>query len=139
MTTTGPAPAGPRADLSASDVVPGPPPTARPDEGVRTVWTRMRDQQLTVVAVVDQERCVGVLEVHVLWAAWALELAADRTVEALVSPTVCLRGDTTLPELCRAVSSSWHQAVLVVDDDGRLQGVVTAADVVGALAARAPV
>ncbi len=122
---------------SAGTLVPGPPPTARPEERVRAVWTRMREQELTVVAVVDDERCIGLVEVHALWAAWALDLAADGTIGHLVSPTACVRGDTALPELCRALASSWYQAVLVEDDEGRLQGALTSADVVGALASPA--
>lgn len=120
--------------LVADALVSGPPPTVRPDETVHGAWLRMRERRLTVVAVVDDERCLGLLEVHALWAAWALDLAAHRTVAHLVSPTACVRGDAPLAELCRALTGSPHQAVLVTDGEDRLQGVVTAADVVAALA-----
>ena len=122
--------------LTASAVMTSPVLTVGAADLVTSVWNLMQRTHVGHVVVVAGDRCLGIVDVRDLWAAWAfdLERPARRSVVHLVTATPCVSCDTPLPLLCRALVGSRQGAVLVLDDAGELRGIVTSSDVVRALA-----
>jgi CBS domain-containing protein len=111
--------------------------TVGADAAVAEVWRLMQSAHLGHVAVVDDaNQCLGILDVHDLWVSWAFDLEAGhpRTVLHLVTATPAVTPDTPLSQLCVALLGSRCGAVVVLNDKGALRGVVTATDVLRAVA-----
>lgn len=137
MTTLNRVPAGSSvAELSASSVMTSPVVTVDGSDLVPSVWTLMQREQVDHVVVVERDRCLGIIDVHDLWSAWAFDLhrPARRRVLQLVTATPCVSLDTPLPQLCQALLGSRDGAVLVLTDRGELRGIATSADVLRAIA-----
>lgn len=132
------APAAPRIHApNASEVMSLPVVTVRADDPVVEVWQLMQGAHLGHVAVVDDGgQCLGIVDVHDLWVSWAFDLEArpHRSVVHLVTATPCVSPDTPLPAVCTALLGSRCGAVLVINDDGGLRGIVTTTDVLRAVA-----
>jgi CBS domain-containing protein len=147
------------------DIMDPDPPTVRPDSPVEEVVRTLRDHELPGVPVVDDEgKVVGIVtesdlvlpddegDLHIphyinLFGGTIflepLSRFEDRLRKAFASkagdmmtrdPDV-VRPDTTVQEAARLIHESGHNRLPVVDEDGRLVGVVTRVDVLGALAA----
>lgn len=105
---------------------------------VLDVWRQMRHtgQRLAVVAAGGIG--LGIIAETDLWLAWGMELAppARRSVRSVVVPAPCVSSTTETPPLSRVLLASRYGAALVVDDDGRVLGLVTTEDLVEALVTR---
>jgi CBS domain-containing protein len=148
-----------------SEIMESDPVSVGPDTPVEEVVRTLRSHGLPGVPVVDGDgRCVGIVtetdmvlpdeegDLHIphyielfggtifleplsrfeqrLRKAFAGK-AADMMTED--PDTVC--PDTTIRDAARAVHDTGHNRLPVVDEDGRLRGVVTRVDLLGALAA----
>src|ERR687895_1251767 len=146
------------------DIMDPDPPTVRPETPVEDVVRTLRDHELPGVPVVDDEgRCVGMVteadlvlpddegDLHIphyinLFGGTVflepLSRFEDRLRKAFASTAEdmmtsdpdTVSPDTTVQEAARIIHESGHNRLPVVDD-GRLVGVVTRLDVLGALAA----
>jgi|SRR5215207_6469608 len=94
------------------------------------------------LAVVDEERrCVGVLADRVLAAAWARDPAdfGRHLVREVLSPELPLVPATlTVGAAAQLMLRRGTDALVVVDRDRRVLGILTATDLVGLLAQAAP-
>jgi CBS domain-containing protein len=146
------------------EVMDADPVTVRPDTDVHTLIQTLREHELQGVPVVDEDgRCVGVVTesdlvipdeqgdlhlphyVNLFGGTVFLESLRhfeDRLRKAFAStaadmmtpnPTT-VSPDTDVREAARIIAKSGHNRLPVVDEDGRLVGVVTRVDVLEALA-----
>lgn len=111
-------------------------------ETVLVAWELMERTHYHHLAVVRADgRCSGVLErgdLAVHCAAPASHLSGLRVADLPRPPrTVRVHPDTSLTEAARAMCRSDSDAVPVTDTDGRAIGLVTARDLVAALAGQA--
>src|SRR5918999_1869460 len=146
------------------DIMDPDPPTVRPETPVEDVVSELRRHELPGVPVVDAEgRCVGVVteadlvlpddegDLHIphyinLFGGTVflepLSRFEDRLRKAFASKAEdmmtrdpdTVAPDSTVQEAARIIHESGHNRLPVVED-GRLVGVVTRVDVLGALAA----
>jgi CBS domain-containing protein len=140
------------------------PATVRPDTPVEDVVRTLRDNELPGVPVVDdQGRCVGIVteadlvlpddegDLHIphyinLFGGTVFleplgrfeqrlrKAFASNAADMMSRDPATVAPDTSVQEAARLIHSSGHNRLPVVDD-GRLVGVVTRVDVLGALAA----
>jgi CBS domain-containing protein len=90
----------------------------------------MQRLHLDAVVVSDGRIPLGIVDRRDIWATWASDLRAGAvgTARSVVSPTPCVSPETPLPQVCTALLSAHHECVMVLDEDGQLRGIVTAAD-----------
>ncbi|WP_167837503.1 CBS domain-containing protein [Halosimplex halophilum] len=111
--------------MVAEDVV-----TVERDTPVRTAVSEMGERDVGSVVVVDEGRPVGVVTDRSV----ALALAetpdvADRSAEELTDgDPITVDTSTTIFEALQLMSDEGIRRLPVVDDDGRLQGIVTLDD-----------
>ena len=120
------------ADLMTRDVV-----VASEADSLASAWELMVRGRFHHLPIMRGELCVGLLDdrtlVHV-WSPGSLS-RTRRCLGELLSPRPPTVGPATpLVELARRMQDYGTDALLVVDIDGRLMGVVTVTDVVAALA-----
>lgn len=107
---------------------------AEPHESARAAAQRMLQRQVGSLIVVDAMRVpIGIvtdrdLVVKVMAKGLAPDVATVR--EAMTSQPHYVHEDTAIEEALRAMRVHRHRRLPVVDDDGRLLGVVTMDDVV---------
>jgi CBS domain-containing protein len=146
------------------DIMDADPPTVRPDTPVEDVVRTLRDNELPGVPVVDdQGRCVGIVteadlvlpddegDLHIphyinLFGGTVFleplsrfegrlrKAFASKASDMMTEKPESVAPDTTVREAARIIHESGHNRLPVVED-GRLVGVVTRLDVLGALAA----
>lgn len=118
-------------DVVAEDVV-----TVERDTPVRTAVAKMNDQEVGSVVVVEDGQPTGIVTDRTI--ALALEEApnlADRPAAELVGgDTITVDADTTIFEALQLMRDEGIRRLPVVDDDGRLQGIVTLDDALVLLA-----
>jgi CBS domain-containing protein len=147
------------------DIMDSSPATVRPETRVEEVVALMRERELPGVPVVDADgRCVGLVseadlvlpddqgDLHIphyinLFGGTVfleplsrfehrLRKAFASTAEDMMTSDPDTVGpDTTVKDAARLIHKTGHNRLPVVDEDGRLVGVVTRLDVLGALAA----
>jgi len=129
MTTT-------TAELTASTVMQREVLLVEAAASVPEVWQAMHDAGVEYAVVLVDGTCIGIVGRAELLMAWSLELApvAQRSVLPLVVPAPCVAPDTGLAQLCQVLVRSRFGAVMVLDDDGELLGLVTSQDVLARLA-----
>jgi CBS domain-containing protein len=104
-----------------------------------TVWTLLQRSHGDLAVVTDGGRYLGLVHVHDLWVSWACDLTGSGTsLHRLVALTPAVDRRTPLDAVCRSLLASRHGAVLVVDERGALEGVITSADVVRLVSAGSP-
>ncbi|ELZ19929.1 hypothetical protein C475_21564 [Halosimplex carlsbadense 2-9-1] len=117
--------------MVAEDVV-----TVQRDTPVRTAVAKMSDSDVGSVVVVDDRQPVGVLTDRTI--ALALEdqpNVADRSAEELTDgKLITVDASTTIFEALQLMNDEGIRRLPVVDDDGRLQGIVTLDDALVLLA-----
>jgi CBS domain-containing protein len=151
------------ADL-VRDIMDSSPATVRPDSPVEEVVQTLRDHEVPGVPVVDEEgRVVGVVteadlvlpddegDLHIphyinLFGGTVFleplgrfekrlrKAFASKAADMMTADPETVGPDTTVREAARIIHESGHNRLPVVED-GRLVGVVTRLDVLGALAA----
>jgi len=147
-------------DVEVRDVMSTDPETVSPDAPIRTVVQMLLERDYTVLPVVDAERrVVGVvgdwdlltrghipatIRAHAAAGAEALdamlrELAASevRVREVMTTPAVTTRDTARLPEAARLMHQRRLKRLPVVDETGRLVGVLGRIDILAAVAAGA--
>ena len=127
---------GPVVELRAEDVMEREVLVVDAHRAVTEVLTAMQQHGREHAVVTLHGTCVGVVALSEMAVAWGLELApvARRSVLPLVTPTPCVSADTGLSQLCRLLLRTRFGAVMVLDAAGRLEGLVTVADVLTRLA-----
>lgn len=125
-----------RSALLAASVMRRPVLTVDAKAPLEQVWEAMREAHVEHAVVLHDGRYVGIVGLSEIWVAWTLELApvAARSVLALVTAAPWVPEDTPLPRLCQVLLGSGKGAVIVLGGDGDLIGLVTANDVLAALA-----
>lgn len=121
--------------LVASDVMKSPVPAVSFPVTEDTLRQLMQDRRTGHVVALDARHCLGIIDRDDLLRSQAVHAAetGPRDATHLLSLTPCVDPGTPLRELCRALLSSRHETVLVLDDDGMLHGTVTTSDVLRAL------
>jgi CBS domain-containing protein len=147
------------------DIMDSSPATVHPDTPVEQVVTLLREHELPGVPVVDADgRCVGIVseadlvlpddqgDLHIphyinLFGGTVFieplgrfeqrlrKAFASTAADMMTRDPDSVAPDTTVKEAARMIHESGHNRLPVVDEDGRLVGVVTRLDVLGALAA----
>jgi CBS domain-containing protein len=133
MTVTS-APARP---VAAAEIMSRPVVTVPPTASVWTAWSLMLRTGLRHLVVVRGDSCCGVLTDRTLFAQWfeGPRAMRRRQVGALVGSAVTrVLPGTDLQTIARAMVGNDADAVPVVDADGRLIGIVTARDLLRAVA-----
>jgi CBS domain-containing protein len=150
------------ADL-VRDIMDAAPVTVSPDASVEEVVRTLRDRELPGVPVVDADgRCVGIVteadlvlpddqgDLHIphyinLFGGTVFleplgrfeqrlrKAFASKATDMMTSDPDTVAPDTTVQEAARLIHRSGHNRLPVIED-GRLVGVVTRVDVLGALA-----
>jgi CBS domain-containing protein len=147
------------------DIMDSSPATVHPDTPVEQVVALLRDHEVPGVPVVDADgRCVGIVSeadlvlpddqgdlhiphyINLFGGTVFLEplgrfeqrlrkAFASTAADMMTRDPDSVAPDTTVKEAARLIHESGHNRLPVVDEDGRLVGVVTRLDVLGALAA----
>ena len=121
----------------AADVMSAPTVSISPSASAAAAWSLMMQTGLRHLVVATDDGCVGVVDDRTVFAEWPMGPLALRrhTVRDLVRPrTVCVRPDTDLRIVARAMVDDSVDAVPVVTDSGRLVGIVTGSDIARAVA-----
>ncbi|MCW2623183.1 MAG: hypothetical protein JWL64_2785 [Frankiales bacterium] len=125
-----------RAPLTAGDVMTRSFSTVEAGSSLLAAWRSMGQTHLRLLVVVEDHTCLGVVELHDLWVAWAtaLQPVREASLHRWVSPAPCVAADAQLAAVCKALTASRHEAVLVTGEHGDLIGLITAGDVLRRLA-----
>lgn len=113
----------PVSDFARTDV-----PTAAPDTAVGDVVAAMRERDVSLVAVLDEHRPVGLLSAADVGRAYVQgeDLAARRAIDVAAEP-VTVRASADLSTLVSTLEDEGVRRVTVVDGGGFV-GVVTLDD-----------
>jgi len=147
------------------DIMDSEPETVSPDTDVEEVVRLLRQNELPGVPVVDADgRCIGIVTeadlvlpddqgdlhiphyINLFGGTIFLEplgrfeqrlrkAFASKASDMMTGDPDTVDPDTSVRDAARLIHESGHNRLPVVDDDGRLVGVVTRVDVLGALAA----
>ena len=114
-------------DIAAEDVA-----TAERDTPVRTVVTTMAERDIGSVVVVEDDEPVGIItDRKVALSMEETPEVAQRTVGELISDDlVTADPSTNIFDVVRLMGDNGIRRIPVVDEDGKLQGIVTLDDAV---------
>lgn len=113
------------ADIMREDVV-----TAPPDEPMHRVATRMREERVGCVVVLEDDAPVGIVtdrDVAVRLAADQLDPAAMTANDTMTEDPVTVEADSGVFDLCQLLGDEAVRRAPVVEDD-ELVGIVTLDD-----------
>jgi acetoin utilization protein AcuB len=109
-----------------------------PDTGtIWDAWSLIINCHVRHAVVVAGDHCVGVVDDHVLVQAWQRGPSALRStpIRALLRDrTSCVLPDAPLSQVADLMNSERIEAVPVVDEHGRLLGLITPCDILHAVA-----
>lgn len=124
-------------DLTAADAMTSPVVTV-PDSGtIWDAWSVLINCRVRHAVVVSRERCVGVIDDRELVQAWQQGPSALRStpIRALLHDrTSCVLPEAALSQVASLMNTERIDAVPVVDASGKLLGLITAGDVLHAVA-----
>jgi CBS domain-containing protein len=123
--------------LRACDVMSAPVHTVTPATSPWVAWNAMVEHGVRHLVVTSGSRCVGVLDDRTVFAQWPmgpLALRRARIGTMVTMRTTCVLPETPLADVARVMIDDVVDAVPVVDEHGSLVGLVTAGDVVAAVA-----
>jgi len=116
--------------------------TANLGDGLRQTWMRMRERDIRHMPVLDDhERLAGIVSDRDLRRPDTVDVGTIdafrlddhmKVREVMTSPAVTVRADTPLLEALDLVLERRFGALPVVDDDGRVLGVLSAWDLLKA-------
>jgi CBS-domain-containing membrane protein len=124
--------------LTARDVMSAPVVTATPATSPWAAWSSMVTFGIRHLVVTVDDRCVGLLDDREVFAQWPmgpLALRRTRVGTMMRDRVAAVLPDTDLRAIARVMTEDRVDAVPVVDDRGALLGLVTAGDIVAAVAA----
>lgn len=127
----------PSTDVTAGMIMSEPVRTVTPDSSPWAAWSAMIEHGVRHLVVVADGGCVGVLddrEVFSQWPMGPLALRRQRIATMIRQRTTCVLPDTELRDVARIMNDDRVDAVPVLDETGRLVGVVTAGDIAAAVA-----
>jgi CBS domain-containing protein len=128
----------PAAEVTAADVMSNAVVAVTVDHSLGAAWEAMRDRRVHHVAVLDEDGLVAVLDERTVaahWPAGGPETPHHLTVGGTARRGVrCVLPDAPVAEVARIMTSIGCDAVPVATRSGVLLGLVTATDVVAAVA-----
>jgi CBS domain-containing protein len=110
----------PISDFVDTDVV-----TAAPDTPVEAVADAMRERNVELVAVLDEERPVGLLSAADIGRAYVAEELDDRTAVDVADDPPTVPETADLSRLVAEFADAGARRAIVVDAEGAFVGVVT--------------
>lgn len=128
---------GPGPAVTAGMIMSTPVLTVGPDASPWSAWSAMMESGVRHLVVIAGGRCVGVLEDRELFAQWPvgpLALRRQRIAGMIQPRTTCVLAAAEVREVALVMTEEGVDAVPVVDETGRLIGVVTGSDVARAVA-----
>lgn len=125
------------ADVMAVDIV-----TVSPEDSLALAWSRLLQHHIKALPVLAREdsRVVGILSLHDFLldaqptAVGAATTAGGRVADRMSRAVVTARPDQSVGELVRVFSDAGKHHLPVVNEAGRLVGMLTQSDLVAALA-----
>jgi len=104
---------------------------ADPDETVDVAAARMRDRRVGTLVVLDADRRpLGIVtDRDLVVRALADGLTGVRVRDVMTTPADAVEEDTPIEDALVRMRASAHRRLLVVDRDGRLQGILSVDDV----------
>jgi CBS-domain-containing membrane protein len=129
--------AAPYRDVTAADVMTSPVVTVQDSGTIWDAWSVLINCHVHHAVVVSGERCIGIVDDRVLVQAWqrgpsALRSTPIRTL--LHDRTSCVLPASPLAHVASLMNTERLEAVPVVDDGGRLLGLITISDILRAVA-----
>ena len=129
----------PRADraLRACDVMTTPAIVVSPDTSLWDASRLMMSAGVRHLVVCFHGRVVGVIDDRSVFTQWPLGPVALRQIrlaELVRGPTSCVMEDVELQRVAQLMMIDGSDAVPVIDDRGTALGIITASDVVAAVA-----
>jgi CBS domain-containing protein len=125
------------ADLRAVDVMSSPVATAPESSSLWHAGDLMIGLGIHHVVVVKADHCIGVLTDRDVLEAWHRGPAAIRSTPVgrlVAASTACVLPEAPLSQVASVMNVNHVDAVPVVDETGKLLGLVTAGDIVHAVA-----
>jgi diguanylate cyclase (GGDEF)-like protein len=114
-------------DIMTTNVV-----TATPEDFVRVVVEEMTQRGISCVVVCEDSHAVGLVSERDLTAILGATLNGkpfpERIREVMTRPLVTLKGTATVADATRALSDPLTRRLVVVDDAGSVEGLVTKTD-----------
>jgi CBS domain-containing protein len=125
------------AELRAADVMTTDPIVVASHESLAAAWEVLARTGCGFLPVVRRGRVVGVIDERTLVRAHARGQAdgGAGTITEAASPAHTVHSATPLPELVARFAAEDTRALVVVDSDGRVLGVVTSSTLVSLLSA----
>lgn len=123
-------------DLTAADAMSSPVVTVPESGTIFAAWSVMIACKVHHAVVVRGDHCIGVVDDRDLVDAWQQGPGALRATpikSVLRDRTSCVLPSTSLRQVANIMDSSRVDAVPVVDATGKLDGLITAGDVVHAV------
>ena len=129
--------AAPCRDVTAADVMTSPVVTVADSGTIWDAWSVLINCHVHHVVVVSGDRCIGIVDDRVLIQSWqrgpsALRSTPIRTL--LHDRTSCVLPDSPVAHVATLMNTERLEAVPVVDDGGRLLGLITTSDIMHAIA-----
>jgi CBS domain-containing membrane protein len=127
----------PRARLTARTVMTAPVVSVQPATSPWQAWSTMIAHGIRHLVVTSGGRCVGMIDDREIFAQWPMgPLALRRTrIESMMRMrTTVVLPDADLCDVAHIMAAERVDAVPVVDEAGGVLGVVTASDIVAAVA-----
>jgi CBS domain-containing protein len=124
-------------ELLADEVMSSPVQAVSDTSPIWDAWNIAVTKDIHHVAVVSGDHCVGVVTDRQLMDAWHHGPGVLRTTpikHLLLGRTSCVLPDAPLRQAANLMSTEHVDAVPVVDETGRLLGLITAGDIVQAVA-----
>lgn len=123
--------------LTASDVMTDNVLVVGSDDDIVLAWEVMSQAGVHHLPVVDNGRLIGLLDERQLTREWPVGFpgrARRRVRNAVIEPPIRVHPDQALRSVAAIMFTGGLDAVCVADDDGRLVGIITTADIVAAVA-----
>lgn len=122
--------------VTAEQVMSAPVVCVTPEASLWSSWRAMVDFGVRHLIVVSHSRVVGIVEDRELFAQWPLgPLALRRNhLGSLIHPGPSVHPETPIATVAAEMSEQQLDAIAVVDEDEELVGIVTAQDIVSAVA-----
>lgn len=124
--------------MQASDVMTANPQVAKPTDTVADVARRMSKVEVGAIPVVDGEEIVGlVTDRDIVLRVVGENRSFDTPVsEVMTAPALTCRADASVADIIFQMSDKQVRRILVVDDKGKLNGIVSLGDVAQEASAR---
>lgn len=130
--------AGPQTRrLLVREVMSAPVITVPPGASLWRAWSTMFELGLRHLIVTEAGHCVGVIDDRTLFSQWPMGPLALRrnTVDGLMRTRVsCTLPDADLAEVAEVMIADGVDAVPVIDEHGRILGILTGSDIAQAVA-----